>query len=207
MLDPTLDLPDGRRGDSLFIEHTLACAEAALAFHEAARRNPGHELSEWAADWQVARLLGSSRVIPDALLRYSTRRWEFDAFLEVDLGSERPRRFAGKVAAYLELYRSGAWRQRLRAWPLVLVIVGNPARAGALRRTTEQVIRRQRDASRLTRLEFDFAAFEALRQRGPLAAIWQVTGREGPHGLVPEEAPELSEVVEGPMRDGVAPGA
>src|SRR5439155_19098127 len=133
-----------------------------LAFHEAARRNPGHELSEWAADWQVARLLGSSRVIPDALLRYSTRRWEFDAFLEVDLGSERPRRFAGKIAAYLDLYRRGEWRRQLRAWPLVLTITRSVVRASALKRATEELIRRQRDATRLSRVEFDFVALPTL---------------------------------------------
>ena len=29
------------------------CAEAALAFHDAARTHAGHELSEWLADWRA----------------------------------------------------------------------------------------------------------------------------------------------------------
>ena len=187
MLDPTLRLPRGRRHGSLFVEHALTCAEVALAFEEAACTHPGHELSEWAADWQLAELLGPSRVIPDALLRYSTRHWEFDAFVEVDLGSERPRRFAEKIAAYLDLYRRGEWRGRLRAWPLVLTLTASAARASALKRTTEEVTRRQRDA-RLARLEFDFAALEAvLGDEGPLGAIWQVAGHDGQQRLVPED--------------------
>ena len=164
------------------------CAEAALAFHQAARRQSGHELSEWVADWQLAELLGSSKVVPDALLTYSARRWEFDAFVEIDLGSERPSRFGEKVAAYLDLYRRGAWRRRLRAWPLVLTITANTARAGGLKRTTEDVLKRQRDLARLARLEFDFAAFPALYGgQGPLGAIWLVAGREGLQRLIPED--------------------
>src|SRR5439155_27186640 len=145
VLDPALRLRQRRRPSSLFVEHTLMCAEVALAFHDVARTHPGHELSAWLADWQIADLLASSRVVPDALLAYSTRSWEFDAFVEVDLGSERPRRFAGKIAAYLDLYRRGAWRRRLRAWPLVLTITKGAARATALKKATEELIRRQRE--------------------------------------------------------------
>ncbi len=191
VLDPALYLRQRRRPNSFFLEHALMCAEAALAFHDAARTHPGHELSEWLADWQIAELLGSSRVVPDALLTYSTRSWEFDAFVEVDLDSERPRRFAAKIAAYLDLYRRGAWRRRLRAWPLVLTIAKGAARASALRRATEELIRRQRDATRLSRLEFDFAALPALLgPEGPLGAIWQVAGREGLQRLIPEDVQE-----------------
>jgi hypothetical protein len=191
LLDPTLSLRRSRRPGSLFVEHALMCAEAALAFHDTARTHAGHELSEWAADWQIAELLGSSRVVPDALLTYSTRSWEFDAFVEVDLGSERPRRFAAKIAAYLDLYRRGAWRRRLRAWPLVLTIARSAARASALARATEELMRRERDATRLSRLEFDFAALPALLgPEGPLGAIWQVAGREGLQRLVPDDVQE-----------------
>jgi hypothetical protein len=191
VLDPTLSLRERRRPGSLFVEHTLMCAEAALAFHHAARAHPGHELSEWRADWQIPELLGSSRVVPDALLTYSTRTWEFDAFVELDLGSERPRRFSAKIAAYLDLYRRGAWRRTLRAWPLVLTITRSEARASALKRATEELLRRARDAGRLSRVEFDFTALPALLgSPGPLGAIWQVAGREGLHQLIPDDAEE-----------------
>jgi hypothetical protein len=191
VLDPTLSLRRRQRSSSLFVEHTLMCAEAALAFHDAARTHPGHELSEWRADWQIPELLGSSRVVPDALLTYSTRSWEFDAFVEVDLGSERPRRFTAKIAAYLDLYRRGSWRRGLRAWPLVLTVTRSEARANALKRATEELLRRARDAGRLSRVEFDFAALPALLSpAGPLGAIWQVAGREGLHELVPDDAEE-----------------
>jgi len=191
VLDPALHRRQGRRPSSLFVEHALVGAEVALAFHCAARTHPGHELSEWLADWQIGELVGSSRVIPDALLTYSTRSWEFDAFVEVDLGSERPQRFGGKIAGYLDLYRRGAWRRRLRAWPLVLTVARSGTRASALKRTTEEVVRRERDATRLARLEFDFAPLPALfGPDGPLGVIWHVAGREGLQRLIPDDVQE-----------------
>lgn len=190
-LDPTLDLDRAGGRSNLFVEHSLITAEVALAFLEAARSEPGHDLTEWAADWQIADRLGRSRVVPDALFTYSTRNWEFDAFLEVDLGSERPSRFSEKIAAYLDLYRRGEWRRRLRAWPLVLTVTLDGARATVLKRTTEDAIRRQRNAARLSRLEFDFAELSSLRgPQGPLGSIWQVAGREGLQRLIPGDIAE-----------------
>ena len=193
-LDPTLRLRQQRRPSLLFVEHALMCAEAALAFYEAAVSNHGHELRDWVADWQIAELLGSTKVVPDALLGYSTRRWEFDAFVEIDRGSERPRRFGEKIAAYLDLYRRAAWRRHLRAWPLILTIAEDAPRANALKRTAEDILRRQRDAPRLSRLEFDFAALPALRgPEGPLGAIWQIAGRDGLQRLIPGDTEKPGE--------------
>jgi Replication-relaxation len=187
-LDPSLRLGPALRRSTLFLEHSLTTAEVSLAFFEAARSNPGHDLTEWAADWQIADRLGRSRVVPDALLTYSTRTWEFDAFLEVDLGSERPSRFSDKIAAYLDLYRRGEWRRNLRAWPLVLIVASDGTRASVLKRTTEDLIRRQRDAERLSRLEFDFAELSALLSHdGPLGSIWRVAGRDGLQRLLPAD--------------------
>jgi hypothetical protein len=163
-------------------------AEVALAFFEAARSQPGHELTEWAADRQIADRLGRSGIVPDAFLTYSTRNWEFDAFVEVDLGSERPSRFSEKIAAYLDLYRRGEWQRRLRAWPLVLTVAVDGARVATLKRTTEDAVRRQRDAARLSRLEFDFAQLSSLQgPQGPLGSIWQVAGHGGLQRLIPAD--------------------
>jgi hypothetical protein len=124
-------------------------------------------------------------------MTYSTRTWEFDAFVEVDLGSERPSRFSEKIAAYLDVYRRGEWRGNLRAWPLVLTVASDGTRASMLKRTTEDVIRRQRDAARLARLEFDFAELsDLLSPEGPLGSIWRVAGRNGLQRLLPADLVE-----------------
>ena len=52
-------------------------------------------------------------------------------------------------------------------------------------------MRRERDATSLSRLEFDFAALPALvGPEGPLGPIWKVAGREGLQRLVPDDVQE-----------------
>ncbi len=189
-LEPALEDPVAPPRSHLFLEHALATAEVMLAFRRAARAHPGHQLAEWEPDWQAAERLRSAKVVPDARLVYATATWEVSAFVEVDLGSERPSRFAEKIDAYLDAYRAGAWRERLPAWPLVLTITTTLARVTALRRASEDVLERRRDRERLRlATEFDFAALPDLqRAPGPLGAIWQVAGRAGLHSLVASAA-------------------
>jgi len=186
----TLDPAFGRRRlpprSSLFIEHTLMTADVAVAFHRAARTHRGHAVSEWEPDWQVADRVGSSVVVPDAHLVYATEGSEIDAFIEVDLGSERPSRFARKICGYVEVYRAGSWRTELPSWPLVLTITPTVSRATALRRATEDVLRLQDQLIAASPLEFDFGALPDVQgPNGPLGEIWQVAGRAGRYSLIP----------------------
>ena len=186
-LDPALrDRPLPPRGH-LFIEHALMTAEVALAFDRIARSRPGHDLAEWEPEWQAAERL-SSGVVPDGRVVYATEKWELSAFVEADLGTERPSRYAEKIASYLDAYRAGRWREHLPAWPLVLTVTTAAARATALRRVTEDVCERERDRARLAdTVEFDFAPLSDLQgSAGPLGRIWQIAGRVGLHALVPD---------------------
>ncbi len=172
-----------RRGTFL-LAHGLATAEVALTFRDAARANPGHMLLDWSCGWEAAQRFGSGHVVPDARLLYQTAEWVLDAFLEVDLGSEGTRFFARKVERYLDLYRSGEWRQQLTSWPVVLTVAHTEARASALRRATESVLAAPWDVGET---EFDFAAMpDLLGPLGPLGPIWQVAGRDGRRPLFPE---------------------
>ncbi len=157
--------------------------------HRAARPRPGHDLAEWEPEWQAAERLGSG-VVPDGRVVYATETYEVSAFVEADLGTERPSRFAEKIASYLEAYRAGRWRERLPAWPLVLTVTTTATRATALRRATEDVLERQRDRERLAAtIEFDFAPLPDLQgPAGPLGRIWQTAGIPGLHALIPVEA-------------------
>lgn len=184
-------VPPCPRGGRL-VEHALATADVALSFRRSADARTGHELSTWECDWEVARTLGPSLVRPDARLAYLTETWELDAFVEIDRGTERPAAFAAKVAAYLALYRSGAWRERLAVWPLILTVTPTVVRAAALRRTVELVLSGSADGAALgCALEFRFASLaHVLEAEGPLGEIWQVAGRVGLHRLVAAEAAE-----------------
>lgn len=120
---------------------------------------------------------------------YATTDREIEAFLEVDLGTERPAAFAMKIARYLGLYHSGSWRERLPLWPMILTVTPTVARATSLRRTTEVVLTAAPDGTELARVtEFRFAAAAHLHEDvGPLGAIWQVAGHLGFEPLIEVE--------------------
>jgi len=170
---------------TFFMAHGLACADVLLALRRAAAANAGHELLDWQCDWAIALRCGSLTLVPDAFIRYRTPEVELVAFIEVDLGTEGTRRFAGKIAQYLRLYRSGVWRSALTVWPLVLTITTSNGRATALRRVTEPLLAAQRGPQRLAGIiEFDFCALaDFTGAPGPLGPIWQMAGQPGPHAI------------------------
>ncbi|MDQ2912587.1 MAG: replication-relaxation family protein [Chloroflexota bacterium] len=191
-LDPALGDQRAPARSSLFIEHALMTADVAIAFHRYARAHSGHSLAEWAPEWQAADRLGSFQVVPDGLLVYATEAWEIQAFVEIDLGSERPSRFAQKITAYLAVYREGAWRRRLASWPIVLTVAPDATRATALRRASEDVLRLEGQPSdAAVGIEFAFAALADLSgEGGPFGRIWHVADRPGVHTLVPASRPD-----------------
>ncbi len=172
---------------TFLMSHGLATADIALAFRRAARASRGHEIIEWECDWQAAERLGSTLVIPDAHLVYATAAYEIEAFIEVDLGTERTRVFARKISQYLDLYRSGTWQAHLPTWPLVLTVASTETRAAALRRATESVLLSQHDGENVAKAtEFRFSSLgDVLGSTGPLGGIWQVAGRSGVERLLP----------------------
>ncbi|MGH3442622.1 MAG: replication-relaxation family protein [Nitriliruptorales bacterium] len=182
-LEPGLPPKEPRAGTFL-MQHALATADVALAFRRAARTNAGHELLQWECDWQAAQKLRRSAVVPDARLVYATADYEVDAFLEIDLGSEGTRFFGGKIFRYLELFRSGEWRDQLALWPVVLTVAPSESRAAAVARSTETVLGVQPDRDRLlAQTEFAFAALPAVVS-DPLAIVWRIAGRDGTYALL-----------------------
>lgn len=185
------DLPPRRLSTSgtFLMQHSLMTADVALAFRQAARQHVRHEILEWEADWQVRQRVRSSVLLPDAYFVYATPDVELSAFLEIDLGTEGSRFFARKILSYLDLARSGNWRDVFESWPLVLVVTPTERRAEALRRATEVVIARQADAERIRgRTAFGFAAIGQLLERGPLETIWHFNDAGELQPLLPEVA-------------------
>lgn len=169
------------RGNFL-MRHALATADVLLAFERAAHDH-GHELN-WQTDWQIAVKLGPRTIVPDAHLVYGTDADELESVLEVDLGTEGSRFFAGKITRYLTLWRSRSWHGIFTDWPLVLVVTPNEQRTRLLKLATEATIRRQPDRARVSSgTEFAFTTIQCLTKDGPLANVWQVAGREGVSGL------------------------
>lgn len=128
------DLParrPARRAPFLFA-HSAMAADVELAFRRAVRGHPGHELELWECDWQTALKLGGKKLLPDARLVYRLGRVLVDAFVEVDLGTEGTRFFAGKVDRYVAARYDGDWRAHLPRWPMTLTITPTAARAASL---------------------------------------------------------------------------
>lgn len=171
------DLPARRpaaRAPFLFA-HSVMAADVELAFRRAARGNSGHELELWECDWQTGLKLGSKKLLPDARLVYRLGRVLLDAFVEVDLGTEGTRFFAGKVDRYISARYEGDWRAHLPRWPMALTITPTAARAVSLWEATTARLKAHPWSS--GGMVFKFCAIDALLgDPGVLGARWRVAG-------------------------------
>lgn len=188
-LDPELPSRQPYLRGTALMGHALMCAEVVLAFRRTALARPGHRLLEWAYDWQTVARLGSDRLVPDGLLVYESREWNFAAFVEVDLATESARVFARKVEHYIETLRRGDWRARLDGWPIVLTVASSHKRATALERVTARVLDQTWQAERVKEVCcFLFAAVDdVLGPQGPFGRIWTSAAEEGWHQIIPHD--------------------
>jgi len=107
--------------------------------------------------------------------------------IEVDLATERPKYFAGKIGRYLDLLQSGTWRGAFEDWPVVLTVTPSEARAAILTTATERYLSRRADWKRLAgSVEFTFASLPHLKALGPFGQAWHVVGKPELHGLETE---------------------
>ena len=172
------DLPARRpaaRAPFLFA-HSVMAADVELAFRRAARGSPGHELELWECDWQTGLKLGSKAVLPDARLVYRLGRLLLDAFVEVDLGTEGTRFFAGKVDRYISARYDGDWRAHLPRWPMTLTITPTAARAASL--YDAATARLEANPYSAGGMVFKFCSIDTLLgEPGLLGTRWRVAGK------------------------------
>jgi protein involved in plasmid replication-relaxation len=171
--DPTYPARRIRAPSTLLLEHAVALADIAIAFRDAALRAGDTDLW-WESDWAALRRIGSTGVIPDALVTLERRGWRTRAFIEADRATERETAFARKLHRYIDLYRADDWRASFGAWPLILTVTTSDAHARVLCRLAHRVTLRE-GGSRIERA-FRFASLAELRVAGPLAPIWHVAG-------------------------------
>lgn len=182
---------------TFLMRHALATADVALSFLREAEEHREHEMLVWESDWEIAQRIGEDTIIPDAFLVYADTTTELHAFLEVDLGTAGSRFFQSKVERYLRLYRSGLWQRTLELWPTVLTVTPTETRSALLKRSTETVLRAEPGHDQLVLdMEFAFTELDLLIERGPLAQIWQIAGRDGSYQLLPDHE-ERKEVPHG----------
>jgi len=145
-----------------FIQHQLAINEVYCALKYGSQMPAGIRFQRWVAF--PKRPVEGLRLIPDGYVELQTPLDVVAAFLEVDLGHERPRVWRDKVRNYLDLAVTGNFarefkQQRFR----VLVVALSERRLEAIR----QVVLAATDKL------IWFTTFESIRCHGVFASIWR----------------------------------
>jgi hypothetical protein len=172
--DPSYPRRRASRLSVVMLDHAVMLADIALAFGAAAQSAGDVDLL-WESDWEAVIRVGSSHVIPDALVALERGGWRTRAFVEADRSTERHQAFADKVRRYVQLYLRDDWRVSLGVWPLVLTITTSDAHARSLARLARDVANAEGGA-RIARA-FRCSSFDAVCARGALGSIWHVGDR------------------------------
>lgn len=116
-------------------------------------------------------------LIPDGYVELETPPGIVAAFLEVDLGHERPRVWQEKVRNYLDLAVTGNFEREFKQSRFrVLVVANSPRRLDAIRQAVLP----------LTDKIFWFATLESICRHGVFASIWQRPKGDGTQPLIRE---------------------
>jgi hypothetical protein len=160
-----------------FIQHQLAINEIYCALKYGSRNPAGIMFHRWMGF--PKRPLPGLRLIPDGYVELQTP-WEIvAAFLEVDLGHERPRVWQDKVRNYLDLAVTGKFAQEFKQPRFrVLVVAQSERRLDAIRQVVLSV----------TDKLFWFATFESICCHGIFAPIWRRPKDGEPQSLIREIA-------------------
>jgi hypothetical protein len=165
-----LGVPDSgprRRQDEavvadFFIQHQLAINEVYCALKYGSRVPDGIAFDRWVGF--PKRPVPGLRLIPDGYVEVDTPSGIIAAFLEVDLGHERPRVWRDKVRNYLDLAVTGNFAREFKQQQFrVLVVAHSERRLDGIR----EVVLSGTDKI------FWFATFESIRRYGVFAPIWQ----------------------------------
>jgi len=158
--------------ESLFLDHCLGIAEFRVQLELALRANPDIELLFWEREStklnaKVQDPTGKQKclpVTPDAFFGLKTPQGKSYFFLEVDMGTESLRRFAQKIIAYKEYWKSGKYRDTYGFNHFrVLTVAESDRRLANLIETTKKAGGRNM---------FLFAAFSYVERATLLGLIW-----------------------------------
>lgn len=111
---------DHNRVEFLFMEHTLAVSEFKVNLDMAIAQNAGVDLlfyqrGDKTFQTKVADPSGRKKylvVAPDAFFGLKTDHGNAYFFIEVDMGTETLKRFAEKITAYKQYWKSGKYTQK-----------------------------------------------------------------------------------------------
>jgi hypothetical protein len=158
-----------------FIAHQLATNEVYCALKYGKPPTPGITFKRWVAF--PKRPTPGLRLIPDGYFELETPVGIVAAFLEVDLGHERPKVWQDKVRNYLDLAVSGNFERQFGQNRFrVLVTATSERRLNSIR----QLVRTS------TEKVFWFSSLESIQRHGCFAPIWLRPKGEEPQPLIRE---------------------
>ena len=147
--------------DPTYLRHRLGITEVFVAANEAIK--DGFVLRTYQPEPQCWRHLPMElrrRVRPDAYLALSDGQRLHHWFIEVDMGSEWPKRINEKLNTYYRYYQSGYEQHDLKGvFPLVLWLVPDRKRQGQIQALID---RHPQPAQRLFRVELQAEAYQVL---------------------------------------------
>lgn len=158
-----------------FIQHQLATNDVYCALKYSTRVPPEITFKRWRGFPKQP--VPGLRLIPDGYVELETPGGIVAAFLEVDLGHERPRVWQDKVRNYLDLAVTGNFEREFKQSRFrVLVVADSERRLQAIRQVVLP----------LTDKIFWFTTFESIRREGIFASIWQRPKGEAMQQLIRE---------------------
>jgi protein involved in plasmid replication-relaxation len=147
--------------DPAYVRHRLGVTEVYVVCREAAKA--GFSLQKYEPEpicWRRLPMHTSRKVRPDAYVSLTDGRRMYRWFIEVDMGTEWPKRIDEKLKIYYRYYQSGHEQYDLKGvFPKVLWLVSDQGR----KQQMEAVIsRRPPEAQRLFQVELQEEMYQAL---------------------------------------------
>jgi Replication-relaxation len=158
-----------------FIQHQLATNDVYCSLKYGNGTPAGITFRRWMGF--PKRPVPGLRLISDGYVEIETPSGIVAAFLEVDLGHERPRVWRDKVRNYLDLAITGNFEREFKHQHFrVLVVADSERRLDAIREVVLSA----------TDKVFWFATFESIRCHGVFGPIWQRPKGDEPQSLIRE---------------------
>jgi len=160
----TSQMRHSARAELRQVEHTLAANQVIVEFVASLKdRGPtGTGMIAFRTELELRRIFSDRRPVPDAWVSWRCDELRFNAFCEIDLGSEGLMEWRQKVLSYLDYAESGLHRERFGFGSFrVLVLARSQARLANLRRVAES-------AGRL----FLFGTLSAIGRQNLFEPVW-----------------------------------
>jgi hypothetical protein len=155
------------------LAHTLGANAVFVAFVSAARQVSERGGDDALAEWRSAAACARGRFRPDGYGCYRRDGSRFGFFVEFDRGTEKPREYAAKLAAYYRYRDSNEARRHYDGFPTLLVVTTRTAAES--RFTYQAYLAQQRHSATPLSILLTTTGRIKAHTDGVLGPIWRST--------------------------------